>query len=355
VIHLAAVDTLRDRFALRLRPLRRAFAYEFRDCRLILEQNGDVHHLVVPAVFQRRVVQLSLGLLAIGVLVILGMAANSAVLSNINNRLTRSHDDIQRALLETYGEGTADGGRTDVAAGALTEDQMLVIASSIRQRNSEIQRFVDSSLASISGENVELTAALRGSGLNESAIRIIQLSTPVGGYAADMSLKGHSAEVNELAGAISKNHDLRDVLSALPDRLPLDAAGLSSKFGLRANPFTGKPQFHTGIDLLPTGDLSVRSVLPGKVVMAAYGEERGNVVVVRHRSGVESLYGHLASINVHLGDVVTESTVLGIVGNTGTASTGRHLHFEVSIGGFPVNPLKVIRTAEDVRKIQAQR
>jgi murein DD-endopeptidase MepM/ murein hydrolase activator NlpD len=336
--------------------LRRAFAYEFRDCRLILEQNGDVHHLVVPAVFQRRVVQVALGLFALGLLVILGMAANSAVLTNINNRLTRSHDDIQRALLETYGEGAAEsGGRTDVASGALTEDQMLVIANSIRQRNSEIQRFVDSSLASISGENVELTAALRGSGLTESAIRIIQLSTPVGGYAADMSLKGHSAEVNELAGAISKNHDLRDVLSALPEHLPLDAAGLSSKFGLRANPFTGKPQFHTGIDLLPTGDLSVRSVLAGKVVMAAYGEERGNVVVVRHRSGVESLYGHLASIAVRLGDEVTESTVLGIVGNTGTASTGRHLHFEVSIGGFPVNPLKVIRTAEDVRKIQAQR
>jgi murein DD-endopeptidase MepM/ murein hydrolase activator NlpD len=354
-MHLAAVDTLRDRFAVRLKPLRRAFSYEFRDCRLILEQNGDVHHLVVPAGFQRRVVQVALGLLALGLLIILGMAANSAVLSNINNRLTRSHDDIQRALLETYGEGGAESDKSDVASGALSEDQMLVIANSIRQRNREIQRFVDSSLASISGENVELTAALRGSGLTESAIRLIQLSTPVGGYAADMSLKGHSAEVNELATAITKNHDLRDVLSALPERLPLDAAGLSSKFGLRANPFTGKPQFHTGIDLLPSGDLSVRSVLPGKVVMAAYGEERGNVVVVRHRSGVESLYGHLASISVHLGDEVTESTVLGIVGNTGTASTGRHLHFEVSIGGYPVNPLKVIRTAEDVRKIQAQR
>ncbi len=330
-----------------LQGLRRIRDYDFRDCRLILEQDGHVHYLVLTAALQRRAVQLALGG-AVGILgLILLMAAGSAALSIANDRLQRSHENIYRALLETYGGAEGESGN-------LTEEQMLAIASSIRQRNSEIQRFVDRSLASISAENVELFAALRGSGLTEQAIRLIQLSTPIGGY-ANNATQSDLAPVNELAQAIAKNHSLRDVLGSLPDHLPLDSPGISSAFGLRVHPITGKPQFHTGLDLIPTGSLKIHPALRGKVVLASRGEELGNVVVVRHGSGVETLYGHMASIAVHEGDQVTESTVLGIVGNTGSASTGRHLHFEVSVGGYPVNPLKVIQTAQNVRKIEARR
>jgi murein DD-endopeptidase MepM/ murein hydrolase activator NlpD len=118
---------------------------------------------------------------------------------------------------------------------------------------------------------------------------------------------------------------------------------------------TGKPQFHTGVDLLPTKDLLIHAVMRGKVVVASRGVELGNVVVLRHAGGIETLYGHMASIAVKAGDEVAESAVLGIVGNTGTASTGRHLHFEVTVGGYPVNPFKVIQVAQNVRNIEARR
>jgi murein DD-endopeptidase MepM/ murein hydrolase activator NlpD len=328
--------------------LRRVRAYEFRDCRLILEQDGDVHYLLLTAASQRRVTRWALGAIGAGLVVFAAMAITSAALSVSNGRLVSSHENIYRALLETYDgkEGESDG---------LTEEHMLAIASSIRQRNSEIQRFVDRSLASISGENVELSDALRGSGLTEQAIRIIQLSRPVGGYSGDVAPHSNMAEVDELARAIARNRSLRDVLGALPDHLPLDSPGISSGFGLRIHPISGKPQFHTGIDLLPTQNLFIRAVMRGRVVVASRGVELGNVVVLRHAGGIETLYGHMASIAVHAGDDVTESTVLGIVGNTGTASTGRHLHFEVSVGGYPVNPFKVIQIAQNVRKIEARR
>ena len=68
---------------------------------------------------------------------------------------------------------------------------------------------------------------------------------------------------------------------------------------------------------------------------------------------METLYAHLASIKVREGQEVDLDTVLGLVGNTGT-STGKHLHFEVSVGGYPVDPLKVINTAQYVQQAKNQ-
>lgn len=333
-----------------VRRFRRVSEYEFRDCRLILEQDGTVHYLLVPATLQRRATHVTAAVVGGSLALLLLMAAVSAALSLANARLERSHENIYRALLETYDGSQADGT-------TLSEAKMLALADSIRQRNSEIRRFVDRSLASVAGENTQLSEALHDSGLTEKAIRVIQMSTPVGGYTEALPVGSNLAlaQVDALAQVIASNRSLRDLLDALPSHLPLGSSRVSSGFGLRVHPITGKTQFHTGVDLLPSDDLLIHPALRGKVVLASFGHELGNVVVVRHGGGIETLYGHMASIAVHEGDEVTEKTVLGVVGNTGSLSTGRHLHFEVTVGGYPVNPLKVIQTAQNVRKIEAQR
>jgi len=327
---------------------RRLRVYEFRDCRIILEQDDNVHYLLLTASFQRRLARTVLGVCGGCLALLLVMTLTSTGLTIANERLKRSHENIYRALLETSGGADSENASLD-------EEQMLAIASSIRERNSEIRRIVDHSLASIAGENVQLSQVLRGSGLTEQAIRTIQLSTPIGGYEGKLIPATNMSQVKDLAETLAKNRSLRDVLGALPDRLPLENPGISSSFGLRVHPITGRTQFHTGIDLVPISDLYVHPVMRGKVALAAFGQELGNVVVLRHSSGIETLYGHMASIAVHDGQEVDESTVIGIVGNTGSASTGTHLHFEVTVGGYPVNPLKVIQTAQNVRKIEAQR
>jgi len=330
------------------RLVRRIRGYEFLDCRLILEQDGNVHYLLVPAALQRRATRIA-GLVA-GACVVswLGMAVISAALSVSNVRLERSHEDIYRALLETY-----DGSQAESTS--LSREKMLALADSIRQRNSEIRRFVDRSLASVDGENRQLNEALHDSGLTERAIRVIQMSRPMGGYSEAVPVGSKGAQVNALAQAIASNRSMRDLMESLPDHLPLDSSSVSSGFGLRVHPITGKMQFHTGVDLAPTSDLEIHPALRGKVVLTTYGQQLGNMVVVRHGEGIETLYGHMDSIAVHEGEDVNEKSVLGIVGNTGSSSTGRHLHFEVTVGGYPVNPLKVIETAQNVRKIEAQR
>jgi murein DD-endopeptidase MepM/ murein hydrolase activator NlpD len=74
--------------------------------------------------------------------------------------------------------------------------------------------------------------------------------------------------------------------------------------------------------------------------------------MIRHLNGVESLYAHLAQLLVKVGDKVTTESQLGYIGNTGDSSTGKHLHFEILVGGYPVNPQKVIRTAQYVQQIK---
>lgn len=119
----------------------------------------------------------------------------------------------------------------------------------------------------------------------------------------------------------------------LPIRAPV-----SSSFGLRKDPFSGQAKFHRGIDLAAPEGTPVVAALPGKVVSAGYESGYGNTVLLEHDGGIQTRYGHLASINVKQGDVVTSESALGTVGNTGH-STGPHLHFEVTRMGKPVDPL----------------
>ena len=122
--------------------------------------------------------------------------------------------------------------------------------------------------------------------------------------------------------------------------LPVNAK-VSSAFGMRNDPFTGKPKLHKGIDLSAPAGTPVNAALPGKVVSAGYESGYGNTVLVEHEGGLQTRYGHLASINVKAGDMVTSENMLGKVGSTGR-STGAHLHFEVIRQGVHVDPSTVI-------------
>ncbi|HEY6163122.1 MAG TPA: M23 family metallopeptidase [Bacteroidia bacterium] len=100
-------------------------------------------------------------------------------------------------------------------------------------------------------------------------------------------------------------------------------------------------QPHFGIDIdLETGD-TVRCAFDGRVRIAKKNKSYGNVVIVRHNNGLETIYAHLSKILVQPDEVVSAGTVLGLGGSTGH-STGSHLHFEVRYLGNPINPSDVV-------------
>lgn len=319
----------------------------YDDARIILEQGGDLRYLVVSASLQKKLVRGLIVLTSLAASAILVLALTSFVLHAGKVRLENSHREIYAALLS----GTED---LDLEGEfSLSADDMLTLAQSIRERDAEIRRMVGTATSQLSEENVSLTQKLAASGLTSRAIKAIQSSGAVGGQVDDAGVSLDPLLRGSFLEASAKNQELKDVLLALPHKIPVNDYRLTSKYGVRTHPISNKPSFHAGIDLVSTGDDRIYPSLPGRVIMARPYHNYGKTVIIRHERGIETLYAHLDQIDVKEGQEVDTQTLLGMMGNTG-ASTGKHLHFEVSIGGYPVDPLKVIATAQYVQQAKVE-
>ncbi len=114
---------------------------------------------------------------------------------------------------------------------------------------------------------------------------------------------------------------------------------ISSPFGMRTHPITGKRSMHTGIDIPAPSGKQITAAGAGVVIMAGWNAAYGNMLIIDHGKGISTLYGHLLSLKVSEGQSVPANRLVGFVGSTGW-STGAHLHFEIREGGNPVNPVK---------------
>ena len=121
---------------------------------------------------------------------------------------------------------------------------------------------------------------------------------------------------------------------------PLPAANrtITSKFGYRKCPFHG-PESHTGLDIAAPAKTPIGAIRGGVVVTSAYAPSSyGNYVVLSHGNGETTLYAHMSSRAVKVGDVVSQGQTIGYVGATGTAN-GNHLHVEWKVNGTRKDPL----------------
>jgi hypothetical protein len=116
---------------------------------------------------------------------------------------------------------------------------------------------------------------------------------------------------------------------------------LSSTFGRRKDPFTGAPDFHPGIDISTPIGRPIVATADGIVLYASRRGSYGNTIVIDHKYGMMTLYGHLSRYNVRPGKKVKRGDVIGYVGNTGR-SRGPHVHYEVWVSGRAVHPLDYI-------------
>lgn len=117
---------------------------------------------------------------------------------------------------------------------------------------------------------------------------------------------------------------------------------VSSKFGWRTHPVTGRRKFHSGVDLAAPYGTAVVAANPGKVIKAGYSGGYGNRIVVDHGGGITTTYAHNSKLLVGVGTHVSRGQRIANIGSTGL-STGNHLHFEVRLNGNPVNPMNYIR------------
>ncbi len=130
-------------------------------------------------------------------------------------------------------------------------------------------------------------------------------------------------------------------------------ARLTSGFGIRKDPFTGRPQFHTGIDIAAPTGTPIYPLKTGRVIFTGWKGGYGKMVIIRHVDGSETRYGHASKLLVKKGQFVTSSMPIAQVGSTGR-STGPHLHFEYRKDGHPLDPMRIV-TAESREQLASLR
>lgn len=151
------------------------------------------------------------------------------------------------------------------------------------------------------------------------------------------------AEVTTVADSYSKivgyMREQRLSWEHTPSIIPVEADKywISSGFGWRINPFTGKKGFHNGIDIAGRPGTPIISPAQGRVIKVGQDKYLGKFVQIDHTGDCISIYGHLSGFNVKKGDKVSRGDVVAFMGNTGL-STGTHLHYIVKIADRAVNP-----------------
>ena len=139
----------------------------------------------------------------------------------------------------------------------------------------------------------------------------------------------------------------KDALQDIPLKPPMEHHYVSSPYGPRKHPVTGKYRMHHGIDLAGTWQENVSVSADGTVVFAGYHGSFGKVIRIKHNYGIMTTYGHLAKINVRSGDLVSEGEVIGKMGRTGKVK-GAHLHYEISVNGKSQNPATYIKIGRNL-------
>jgi murein DD-endopeptidase MepM/ murein hydrolase activator NlpD len=134
----------------------------------------------------------------------------------------------------------------------------------------------------------------------------------------------------------SKSHKLASMPSIWPTR-----GWLTSRFGYRTSPFTGRRQHHSGIDIATKSETPILAPATARVSFVGRKGPLGNAVVLDHGYGVRTFFGHTHEIHVEIGDKVDRGQLIASVGTSGR-STGPHLHYSVEIGGKAVNPMNYI-------------
>jgi len=243
----------------------------------------------------------------------------------------------------------------------------------LRQSNSDLQ-VENASYRAATGELTAQIQSLEGviddlgarSNLDPNAARAMaKLPADVRQRASGGPVEPLSSASSVFASSLASPEDtfgaLRDLLQGLENRLNFvkrdverreqlanatpsiwpTQGGLTGFFGGRSDPFSGEPEYHTGIDIAAAKGQPVYATADGVVASATYTGDYGNLVVVKHGFGLTTRYGHLSAYNVKAGASVKRGDVVGYIGSTGR-STGSHLHYEILVNGQLMNPLRLL-------------
>jgi murein DD-endopeptidase MepM/ murein hydrolase activator NlpD len=152
----------------------------------------------------------------------------------------------------------------------------------------------------------------------------------------------------ELAAAqVERFETLKETASGLPLVTPMSRGNITSRFGVRTDPFRRRPAMHSGIDFRDPSGEPAKATAPGKVISAGYNRGYGYMVEIDHGGGLTTRFAHLSKIVAKKGQSVAKGDIIGRTGSTGR-STGPHLHYEIRVKGRAIDPMTFIRAGEEL-------
>ncbi len=205
-------------------------------------------------------------------------------------------------------------------------DSLQTLLAKEQERNSYLQQFKEK-VKVLEGKLVTIDKFLRRKGIK-------RVPSGVGGGAKRVDI----LDVEYIDFLHKEADKFRKYLSRVPLGPPVWGR-ITSRYGYRIDPFTGKYEFHQGVDIKAPYGTRVRATADGKVIYAGWKSGYGKVVILRHAYGFRTMYAHLSRVKVRAGQWVRSGDVVGYVGSTGR-STGPHVHYEVWRYSKRENPIK---------------
>lgn len=308
---------------------------------VIPDANQSVQHYRVSG-FIMFLVPAVVALLAISALVFFSLfSRHSIVVNELQARLSVSEAEYEQQLSEK-----------DMNISAMQNDLAYLSeqAKTMENKMAEINE-LESQLKQIVGIDTTTSNASSKLVTEEGGQGGEELPLPEGSadsLAAD-TMKNYSdisLQIQELKPSLEETKKAvlkyQQILNVTPTIWPTDSRKVTSLFGIRSDPFTGKATYHAGLDIGGnTGD-PVYAAADGVVTLSEKDNIYGNHITVNHGRGIRTRYLHLSKRIVDVGEKVKKGQLIGDLGSTGR-STGPHLHYEVSVNGNDVNPLPYIK------------
>ncbi|MBL8538531.1 MAG: M23 family metallopeptidase [Hyphomonadaceae bacterium] len=314
-------------------------------------------------------------------------AASQALLEERTRQFDRATQDFEsrhevlRSLLEYAGGNSVqlaatrpierDGARIIMAASideaeprqsrATANEAYRVTTVGFRARAEQLQADQERTLSELEDQVAERSETVRGV-LRLTGVSMASLTGPDSdagplvpqdfvAYLRDSGLNPAFAErVAQVAARVTESRRLGDIANSTPLAPPVAVDYReTSGYGQRIDPFTGRPAFHSGLDLAAFERAPVVATSPGTVVYAGTRSGYGYTVEIDHGHGFRTRYAHLRDIQVERGDQVAIGQRIGSMGSTGR-STATHLHYEVWFRGRAVDPVNFLRAGRHVHE-----
>lgn len=348
-----SAELKQSRFALYRWP-KIIWAHAYRDFKLYYEQDDELHYFVVRASSQKIMARVFLVLFSIFLVAFITLTTHSVFsISRFKDlELEKIHAEQKRN--EALSVLSQLSGENSPVSENASQEELLRMAQEYKQRVNRLEQMVQFSSQELARANRSLEMGLKAAGLKPADLNRIRLSVeknylPSGGPSAPLETNQAQEKIfKPFKASLEQSEELNRIIKAFPTYDPVRYAFVSSKFGARIHPITHQLSFHEGVDYIPTLDMNSYCTQAGRVISVSYSKDGyGNMVMIEHKHGIKTLYGHLNKIIVKENQIVKPGQVIGKIGSTGF-STGRHLHYEIIVNESKINPSIMTAMAKNV-------